>query len=273
MDRRRWLGAAAGMPGAALLLSACGIGGASPEPHATALPASPAPAGTATPAPAPKLSLPAEETVLATLRPGHPRLILLPDALERIRQSIATDAVARGYRDALVASGQRILTEALPQRVLIGPRLLEVSRRVLERVYTLGLLYKLDGDGKWLARATQEMVAAAGFVDWNPSHFLDVAEMSHALAIGYDWLYDALSEAERQTIKGALVEKGLRAAEQAYRSKAWWAEDQFNWNNVCNGGIATAALALADEEPELARFLLVRALNGLPKALASYGPD
>ena len=31
------------------------------------------------------------------------------------------------------------------------------------------------------------MLTAARFEDWNPSHFLDVAEMTFALAIGYDW--------------------------------------------------------------------------------------
>jgi hypothetical protein len=37
------------------------------------------------------------------------------------------------------------------------------------------------------------MLAAAAFSDWNPSHFLDVAEMTAALAIGYDWLYEEVS--------------------------------------------------------------------------------
>ena len=74
--------------------------------------------------------------------------------------------------------------------MLIGPRLLTVSRTVLERVTTLALLYRLDGDPRWVARAREELLAAAGFSDWNPSHFLDVAEMCHAFAIGYDWLYD-----------------------------------------------------------------------------------
>ncbi len=235
-------------------------------------PEEPAPAPAVRPL-APSATLPSEETVLQTLRPGHPRLLLLPDDVERIRRLVAGDATARAYKDNLVRAGERILVEPPVERVLIGPRLLDVSRRVLERVYTLALLYRLDGDRKWATRATVEMLAAASFSDWNPSHFLDVAEMSHALAVGYDWLYDALSESERAPIKAALVEKGLRAAEQAYRTRAWWAENPFNWNNVCNGGIATAALAVADEQPDLARFLLARALSGLPKALASFAPD
>src|ERR671923_253319 len=155
-----------------------------------------------------------KETVLATMRPGHPRLLLLPSDVERIRLAVATDPTARSYRDKLVRDGERILNEAPVERVLVGPRLLAASRRALDRVYTLVLLYRLDGEAKWAARATAEMHAAAAFSDWNPSHFLDVAEMSHALAVGYDWLFDVLSDGDRAAIKQALVEKGLRPAEQ-----------------------------------------------------------
>ena len=228
---------------------------------------------TTRPAAPPALALPPEATVLATLRPEHPRLLLLPDDVPRLQGVIATDGTARGYHDALRRSGAKILNEAVSQRVLVGPRLLDTCRRVLERVYTLGLLYRLDGDPQWLARAVAELRAAAAFADWNPSHFLDVAEMSHAFAIGYDWLYGGLSEDDRAIFREALVEKGLLPAADAYARRAWWAGDRFNWNLVCNGGVVLAALALAGEEPDLCRPLLRRALQGLPAGLASYAPD
>lgn len=47
---------------------------------------------------------------------------------------------------------------------------------------------------------------------WNPSHFLDVAEMTGGLAIGYDWLYDDLSPESREKIRQAIVAKGLGPA-------------------------------------------------------------
>lgn len=219
------------------------------------------------------LNLPTEANVLATLRPGHPRLILLPDDIARIKDFIAHDPVAHGYYAALVRSGDKIIPEPPVERVLIGPRLLDKSRTTLERIYTLALLYRLDGDHKWSDRATQEMLKVATFSDWHPDHFLDVAEMTHACAVGYDWLYDVLSPADRATIKTAIVEKGLRASEKAYATHAWWMHNAFNWNNVCNGGTIAGALAVADEEPQLASHLLVQALNGLPHALASYAPD
>jgi hypothetical protein len=215
----------------------------------------------------------ARETVLTTLRLNHPRLLLLAEDEARVRRALATDVTARSFRDALLRNGSRLLTQPTPERVLTGPRLLTVSRTVLDRVMTLALLYRLDGDRRWAARARDELLTAAAFSDWNPSHFLDVAEMAHAFAIGYDWLYDALSVDERATIRQALVEKALRPAEQAYAARASWTRATHNWNLVCNGGIAIGALAIGDEEPGLAGTVLAQALASLPAAIATYAPD
>ena len=100
----------------------------------------------------------------------------------------------------------------------MGPRLLAQSRHCLDRIYTLALLYRLDGKPQYLERAIRELRAAADFKDWNPSHFLDTAEMTHAFAIGYDWLYPALSPEERAWMRAALIEKGLNPALAAYES-------------------------------------------------------
>lgn len=213
------------------------------------------------------------ETVLTTLRLNHPRLLLLAEDEARIRRALSTDTVARSYRDSLIRNGARILTQPTPERVLIGPRLLTVSRTVLDRVTTLALLYRLDGDPRWAQRARAELLAAAAFTDWNPAHFLDVAEMCHAFALGYDWLHSFLTTDERATIRRALIEKGLRPTEEQYANRASWTRATHNWNFVCNGGAIIGALAIADEEPALAGTLLAQALASLPVALASYAPD
>jgi Heparinase II/III-like protein/Domain of unknown function (DUF4962) len=218
----------------------------------------------------------APQDPLATLRSGHPRLICVAEDLERIRGLIERDELARQYRDQLVQQAERILTQPPVEHKLEGPRLLTQSRRCLDRVYTLGLVYRLGGDSRFAERARTELLAAAAFPDWNPNHFLDTAEMSHALAIGYDWLYDFLSPEDRAAIRAALVEKGLRPGEASYKGEeryGWWRTAHHNWNQVCNGGLTVAALAAADEEPELSRFILTEALKSVPLAMREYGPD
>ena len=45
---------------------------------------------------------------------------------------------------------------------------------------------------KYLHLAETEMLAIYSFSDWNPSHFLDVAEMTMVVSIGYDLLFNSL---------------------------------------------------------------------------------
>ena len=149
-----------------------------------------------------------------------------------------------------------------------GKRLLAVSRTCLKRVLYLAAAYRIDGDAAHAARARDEMLAAAAFADWNPSHFLDVAEMTAALAVGYDWLHDALDGPARSSIAAAILEKGL----QTSMAGGWWVKTHNNWNQVCHGGLVLGALALARQEPELARQIVQRAVDNLPKAMAEYAP-
>lgn len=210
---------------------------------------------------------------LQTLRPGHPRLIALDPDIERVRQLIRTNDTARELHRRLVAAAVKIEAAPPVEYKLIGPRLLDKSRTALDRIYTLALLYRLDPQPKYLQRALKEMRAAAAFPDWNPSHFLDTAEMTHAFAIGYDWLYPALAPKDREWIRRAIVAKGLEPALEVYENRRWWTAATHNWNQVCNGGITLGALAIAEDEPSRSESVLRYAVDSLPLAMASYGPD
>ena len=224
--------------------------------------------------PIPTLRPPTAATVLQTLRAGHPRLLALPDDVAHVKQLLASDTTAQRYYAALNQSATALL-KAAPSayELATSDDLLGVSREVVDRIYTLALLYRLDGDQRWAARAATELRAVAAFPDWSPGHFLDTAEMTHAVAIGYDWLYDALPPDDRATLRAALREKGLRPGLAEYERNADWVSSPSNWNNVCNGGLICGALAIADEEPELASTILMQAYVSLPHALAAYTPD
>jgi hypothetical protein len=211
--------------------------------------------------------------VLKTLRPQHPRLFLLPADWAQVRQAIQNDPLAKQWYEKLLADSQKMLSEKPVAHVLIGPRLLDQSRAALRRISTLAAMYRLSGDSRFADRARTEMLTAAGFKDWNPSHFLDVAEMTNALAIGYDWLFDVLSPSDRQTIRQAIVEKGLNASLDIYAKHRWWAAAVHNWNQVCNGGMTVGALAIADEQPELAAKIISCGRDSIPLAMHSFAPD
>jgi len=214
----------------------------------------------------------AGEDVLAGLVREHPRLILSGAELERLKALHESDAVLRKcVRDALAAADGALGKPALVHK-LIGPRLLSVSRECLNRIYALCLAWRWTGDEKYAAAARDNLLTVCAFPDWNPSHFLDTAEMSHAVGVGYDWLFGYLDAESRETIKKGLIANGLEPGLAAYKG-AWWVRSAFNWNQVCNGGLVAGALAVAETDPEYARTIVAAARASLPRALESYEPD
>jgi hypothetical protein len=218
--------------------------------------------------------IPPATNILARLNHAHPRLLATMEDFAQLKKRIASDSQLQSWHANLQSQAQEILS-APPSRYEIpdGLRLLATSRRVVQRVYTLALLYRLDGDQRYAERAWQELAAAASFPDWNPRHFLDTAEMTHAFAIGYDWLYDVWTPEQRATLQQAMVQKGLKSALPLYRSHTTWTMMRHNWNQVCNGGIGMGALALADVEPQLAGEILHDALESIQLAMAEFAPD
>lgn len=225
-------------------------------------------------------SAPAKETkpmpadILKRLKPDHPRLIIETSTPDRIRAIVARDPNAARWLKSVRAEAKKILGEKPSiYEIPDGRRLLSVSRKVKERVRTLAFVYLLDGGQQYVDRAWAELSAAAAFKDWNPKHFLDCGEMTHALAIGYDWLYDEWTDEQRATLRDAIVDKGLKPAKKVYDSGKGWHRNENNWNQVCNGGIGLGALAVADTHPEMAAEILKNAIATIPRPMEYYAPD
>ena len=199
----------------------------------------------------------------------HPRLILKSGDIEAVKQKIENDQPLRIIHDVIERRTNEFLTAEPTKYRMVGKRLLGRCRAVLERVCYCSYMYLVSGDEVYARRAEKEMLAAADFVSWNPSHFLDVGEMVTALAIGYDWLYDWLSPESRTIIEDAIIVKGLRTSGK----KRWWSKSHNNWNQVCNGGLVMGALAVCERIPEEAQAIIAEALKNNPIAQKEYGPD
>lgn len=200
----------------------------------------------------------------------HPRLLVKPQELAGLSKSLDRDPLRKQLADAIVAEATKLRDAPPVERKLQGKRLLGISRTCVERVLVLATAFHLTGDSRHAERCKEEMLAAARFTDWNPSHFLDVAEMTFALGIGYDWLYDQLDEASRKEIRTAIVEKSLRLPfETKYTN---WVRRDHNWGQVCHGGLTVGALAVLEDEPELAAKTVHSALVNVVPAMNAYAP-
>ena len=221
--------------------------------------------------------LPPRDQILKTLQPEHPRLLVAPDDFTSLKRRIAdTPRLSEWYADVKKQAEETLKKPANTYRIPDGKRLLGTSRSVLARVYECALVYRLESDRRYLDRVWKELQAAAAFKDWNPSHFLDTGEMTHAFAIGYDWLYHDWSEEQRRTIREAIIRHGLTPGLKSYRGEeryGWFIRTVSNWNQVCNGGMTAGALAVADEEPEMAAEIVHSAIESLPLAMHEYAPD
>jgi hypothetical protein len=218
---------------------------------------------------------PDPETFLSTLDTTHPRLILKDDRLAELKIIWETDLELKKIVSDVLTEADRLIGKAPLEHKLVGPRLLSVSRDALDRIYHFGMAYRWTGRSKYLDADRDILLTVTAFPDWNPSHFLDVAEMSHAVGIGYDWFYHGLSEETRNTIKAGLIRHGLQEGIKAYTANkpAWWISSAFNWNQVCNGGLTVASLAIPETDPQFARQIIPKVYDSLPTALQTYEPD
>lgn len=213
-----------------------------------------------------------EETdIVNPITSQHPRILLTDARVAELKALLKSDENLQTIVTHLETLGDVICTRPPVKRVLVGTkrfRLLGTSRLVLSRTLVLGTLYRLDGREKWKTRLSAELKAVCAFEDWYPTHFLDTAEMSAAVALGYDWLYHDLSPEERTELRDGLIKHGLEPGLKG----GWWVKASNNWNQVCHGGMVLTALALATDRPDDCETLLASAKINHKSGLKAYAP-
>ncbi|GEM_PF-124745 len=200
---------------------------------------------------------------------GHPRLFFLASDEAILKDKLNSTPQLSKVHDVIVAECNKMLTLPVQARVLTGIRLLTVSREAIRRISFLSYAFRMTGDVRYAARAETEMLAMATFTDWNPTHFLDIGEMSLAMGIGYDWLYNYLSPTSRTTIATAIKMKGIEETTGS-KSNQWWLTSDNNWSQVCNAGISTAVAGVFDENPGYYQPLIDRAVTSVKIPMGVY---
>ena len=201
----------------------------------------------------------------------HPRILLFKGEEANLVSSITKDPVWSMLHNAIIKESDRINTMEPIKRIQIGRRLLDKSREALRRLFYLSYAYRTTNDQKYLIRAENEMLVIAGFSDWNPSHFLDVAEMTMAMSIGYDWLFDQLSQTSKDSIQNAIIKKGIEPSLDSKNNS--WLKAEHNWNQVCNASMSYGAMAIYEKNPKLAKMIINRAIESMAIPMKDYGPD
>lgn len=150
-------------------------------------------------------------------------------------------------------------------------RILTQSRKALERIFSCSYAFKITGRGEYLTRVKADMQTVCAFPDWNAiPHFLDAAEMAVAVAIGYDWCYYNLPLSLRRQAHRALVDYCLSITGDSHD----YPNMDYNWNQVCYGGVVLSSLALYEKEKDLCARRIEEALVNNSRTIGlSYSPD
>ncbi len=201
----------------------------------------------------------------------HPRLFADAARFEEIKEGIKTEPQLRTLFEAYKAHGDSLMDKPSPEYVHRdggknhgkGNFLNSVARVMVDRMEVWGFLYRVTGERKYVDRAWKDLDVVCGFPDWHASPMLVTGEMSFAVGLAYDWLYDALTLEQRATLLKALAEKAFAPALIAYRGQPHsykeindgWLSNVNNFSGVVPGGLGVGALAVMDQLPEAAEIL------------------
>ena len=212
---------------------------------------------------------------------GHPRLLMSDNDFSDLRHKVNADRsdyeVLADINDLIIGYADEYL--AAPEVIEFkldasGKRLLPMSKRALKQIFFWSYAWHMTGDRKYVEGVRKIIPVVCGFPNWNPKHFLDVAEMSLALSIAYDWMYDQLSSKERNMIRESIVNKAFIPSRTVgiYDPKS--TSSTSNWNQVCNAGLVCAAIVLYDKEKDICTEVIERAIPSNARALEHiYSPD
>ena len=178
-------------------------------------------------------------------RHGHPRLLLDDGRVAALRERLGTT--------------HRFLWERYEQDL---PRMVAVSKREApledarydgDLVPELAFAWLMTGRADLLAVAKAQLLRIATDQEWSTNEDLAYLVPGHfilGMALGYDWLYEALTPSERATVAGRLGREAEAQLGRITRERAWWRNQYLqNHSHSNTAALAFAAAALRGEDP------------------------
>lgn len=204
---------------------------------------------------------------------SRPRVISRRQALKAMPSKNAHNA--RIY-SKLKAYAERCMQKPVYTRAEANSNLL-FAREMLDRAFVFGLMHQLEGGeyAAFLKNQIEEALALYITLDLTVSDdVLPCSELTSAICIAYDWIYEALSEEEKRKIREA-VEVNARISCSYYtpffRENAAQVN---NWNAVFNGSNIIAGLVMyAEDESDLWEKLIFGAVRSITLSVSEFAPD
>jgi len=214
----------------------------------------------------------------------HPRLYVT--SFDGLKEKYLSNSVTKRWYEELIRQADAV-TEVMEYdsaalELKRGNVRVIDSQAVLERFYCLAFAAAAEKSEAYAAKLWHEIEAAISLPHWNPWHWLEVAEMMHAMAISYDWCYNFWNNDQKQAIANAIVDLGLTPAIIEYDGSPQWnewmkglngTEIGTNWAIVCNTGVLMGALSVYENEPELCNTMINNAIRSIKAGTNAYSEN
>lgn len=233
----------------------------------------------------PETPLPPRATRYATVETAHPRLWLSPDKLAAFKDAVAKDPTHCVWDRFLAKSAAPWMDRAIIGEPKPYPRGKRVAKQwratyiecqeVIYAIRHLAIAGKVTGDTAMLDRARDWLLSVAA---WDPEGTTSRAytdewafRINVALAWGYDWLHDHLTDDERTMVRTALLARTRQTADHIIVN-AHIHMFPFDSHAVraVSMVLVPACIAMFEEEPE-ARAWLDYSIEFLMTAYSPWG--
>ncbi|MDX8355352.1 DUF4962 domain-containing protein [Cognatiyoonia sp. IB215182] len=231
--------------------------------------------------------LPPRATRLSQVTTDHPRLWMTPDRLKDFKTSVAADpdhcAWSIFYEKSVLPWLDRDVTPepaGYPKHQRTAPVWRQTYIDLQEVWYAIRHLAvggKITDNADMTARAKEWLLETAS---WDPMGVTSRAytdewayRVCNALAWGYDWLYDDLSEDERRAVRASLLERTRDIAEHAILNAKihLFPYDSHAVRSVSLVIVPACIALLGDDEDDEARDWLNYAIEFLMTVYSPWG--
>jgi hypothetical protein len=155
----------------------------------------------------------------------HPKMFFTPADIPTIRQN-ANTTHAEICRE-VIKKANGLLTADIPEY----PGVASGYSKYAENPVYLAFAYSVTGDTQYLNRSKEYLLAYSSWPSWGDDSAVTerdypMAYMTIGVALSYDWLYESLTETERNTIREAL---GVHLQELYEASSGPHTPEWYNW--------------------------------------------
>ena len=179
----------------------------------------------------------------------HPRLLLTDRVVEKLSRDIEGSHKWLWERFLEDLPGKLASAGELPE---------ELGRGHGNLAADLAFAWRVTGRDSLFQQASDYLFGLCRREEWDPEQALVHGHMLMGIALAYDWLYPAMTRAQRSLVAVRLGEEAQEQYRMIVERRAWYRNQYLqNHSHVHFGGLAYAAVALYGEDPRAQQWLAV----------------